>query len=217
MRDSFVIMTEHADIIEDLTDEQAGIVFKALMASQLDKETEVNDQAARIVFKAILAQVNRSHALYDKRVASGKQGAEKRWNDSKQMASYSKPMANDSKPMASDSKPCKCVPESVLKETLPKGSVKKSGFQPPTLQEVTDYVSEKGYNISPERFVDFYESKGWMIGKNKMKDWKAAVKNWSRSQRQEKTTEGRQEKNRFNNFPQRKYDFDELEKRLLRG
>lgn len=52
-------------------------------------------------------------------------------------------------------------------------------FTPPTISEVSDYCKEKGYSINAERFVDFYASKGWMVGKNKMKDWKAAVRGWS--------------------------------------
>lgn len=55
---------------------------------------------------------------------------------------------------------------------------KRTAFVPPTLEEVSAYVSEKGYSVDAERFIDFYTSKGWMIGKNKMKDWKAAVRNW---------------------------------------
>jgi predicted phage replisome organizer len=50
----------------------------------------------------------------------------------------------------------------------------------PTLQEVTDYCSERKNSVDPQRFIDFYSSKGWMIGKNKMKDWKAAVRTWEK-------------------------------------
>ena len=59
---------------------------------------------------------------------------------------------------------------------------KRSVFTPPTLEEVKDYVSEKGYSIDPVKFWNFYESKGWMVGKNKMKKWKAAVANWASSE-----------------------------------
>ena len=71
-------------------------------------------------------------------------------------------------------------------------------FTPPTNTEVREYSQEHGYQIDVERFIDFYESKGWMVGKNKMKDWKAAVRNWSRSQKGSK----------FNNFEQRTEEFD---------
>ena len=51
-------------------------------------------------------------------------------------------------------------------------------FNPPTVEEVREYCTERGNTVDPEAFIDFYESKGWMIGKNKMKDWKAAVRTW---------------------------------------
>lgn len=53
-------------------------------------------------------------------------------------------------------------------------------FTPPSVAEVSDYISENGYPVDAERFVDFYESKGWVVGKTKMKDWKAAVRTWSK-------------------------------------
>ena len=61
-------------------------------------------------------------------------------------------------------------------ETLLKKKTKH--FKPPTAAEVRAYCAEKGYGIDPDRFVDFYESKGWMVGKNKMKSWRACVRTW---------------------------------------
>lgn len=51
-------------------------------------------------------------------------------------------------------------------------------FIPPTVAEVAAYIAEKHYTVSAQRFVDFYEAKGWLVGKSKMKDWKAAVRSW---------------------------------------
>ena len=53
-------------------------------------------------------------------------------------------------------------------------------FRPPSIEEVRIYISEKGYSVDAEQFVNFYESKGWMIGKNKMKNWHAAVATWQK-------------------------------------
>jgi len=58
-------------------------------------------------------------------------------------------------------------------------------FIPPTLEEVSAYCTERNNGIDPERFIDFYESKGWMVGKNKMKDWKAAVRSWEKRDKKE--------------------------------
>ena len=51
-------------------------------------------------------------------------------------------------------------------------------FTPPSLDDVTQYCHERNNQVDPESFIDFYTSKNWMVGKNKMKDWKAAVRNW---------------------------------------
>ena len=56
-------------------------------------------------------------------------------------------------------------------------------FTPPTIQEVMDYCKERGNNVDPERFVDFYSSKGWKVGNQPMKDWKAAVRTWEKSEK----------------------------------
>lgn len=61
-------------------------------------------------------------------------------------------------------------------------------FTPPTVDEVKAYCDERGNSVDPERFVDFYASKGWMVGKTKMKDWKATVRNWERSEKAKTTT-----------------------------
>ena len=53
-------------------------------------------------------------------------------------------------------------------------------FVPPTVDEVKAYCIERGNTIDPESFIDFYESKGWMVGKNKMQDWKAAIRTWEK-------------------------------------
>ena len=55
---------------------------------------------------------------------------------------------------------------------------KRKRFVPPTIEEIEAYGNETKYKIDAERFIAHYESNGWMVGKNKMKDWKGAVRNW---------------------------------------
>ncbi|MEA4894098.1 MAG: hypothetical protein VB064_02420 [Oscillospiraceae bacterium] len=59
---------------------------------------------------------------------------------------------------------------------------KANRFAPPTLEEVTAYCKERSNGIDGQHFIDFYTAKNWMIGKNKMKDWKAAVRTWERKE-----------------------------------
>ena len=60
----------------------------------------------------------------------------------------------------------------------------KGRFTPPTLTEVIEQCNFSGANIDPQGFIDFYESKGWMIGKNKMKCWKSAIRTWARKDKE---------------------------------
>ena len=71
-----------------------------------------------------------------------------------------------------------------------KNTNNNSRFKPPTVEEVRQYCIERKNNVDPERFVNYYTSNGWQVGKHKMKDWKAAVRTW--------------EKNNFNSAPVKK-------------
>ena len=64
------------------------------------------------------------------------------------------------------------------KDRLEDGNRKR--FSPPTLDEVIAYKSETNSNVDPQKFVDYYESKGWKVGNAPMKNWQAAFRNWGR-------------------------------------
>ena len=57
-------------------------------------------------------------------------------------------------------------------------------FTPPTVEEVRTECTAKGYTVNPEAFVDYYTSNGWKVGKNPMKDWKAALRTWQRKEQE---------------------------------
>ena len=60
---------------------------------------------------------------------------------------------------------------------------KTNPFKPPTLQEVEEYCKNRNSIVDPNRFFDFYTSNGWKVGRNSMKDWRAAVRSWERSEK----------------------------------
>lgn len=93
---------------------------------------------------------------------------------------------------------------------IEKEKEKRRRFVPPTIHEVNDYCRERKNNINAEAFIDYYESNGWMVGRNKMKDWKACVRSWEKKDFNRK-------KESQKSFPQRDYDYDELERRLING
>lgn len=69
------------------------------------------------------------------------------------------------------------VGEVIEEEASPPARSKR--FVPPTVEEVAEYCFDRYNNVDPQRFVDYYTSNGWMVGRNKMKDWKAAVRTWA--------------------------------------
>jgi hypothetical protein len=81
--------------------------------------------------------------------------------------------------------------DSIGKDSIGKDSIgeiqegdkpqKRKRFIPPTLEEVQAYCNERNNNVDPQHFIDYYTSNGWQVGKNKMKDWKAAVRTWERN------------------------------------
>ena len=66
-------------------------------------------------------------------------------------------------------------------------------FTAPTIEDVKAYCKERGNRVDPERFIDYYTSNGWKVGKNPMKDWKAAVRTWERSEPKQGRMSARQQ------------------------
>jgi len=60
-------------------------------------------------------------------------------------------------------------------------------FVPPTVDQVSEYVRARGSPVDAQQFVDFYASKGWMVGKSKMKDWQASVRTWEKRESENST------------------------------
>jgi hypothetical protein len=70
----------------------------------------------------------------------------------------------------------------------PKKNLKPKVFVPPDLAEVVEYCKQRDKGVDPEQWFDFYTAKDWYIGKNKMKDWKAAVRTWEKGRDRQQTT-----------------------------
>lgn len=109
----------------------------------------------------------------------------------------------------------KCI-HSIDKNSIDKNSIKErttKKFSKPTLEEINQYCIERKNGMNAEAFYDFYESKDWYVGKNKMKDWKACVRTW---ERREETSKGDKQQTKFKSFAQREEErFERLKKELL--
>ena len=206
IRDSMVFYRSFAEGIEDLSEEDQLKAFWNLIHYGLDGKEPEDSGPARAVFRMARPQIDANNVRYQNGTRGGRRKTELEPNGN-QSGTEPEPNPNQT---GTKPEPNVYVNENDLKENTLKG-VKEKRVAPPTLEEITAYCQEKGYSVDAERFVDFYASKGWMIGKNRMKDWRAAVRNWARGKRQGVTTEppqrqGRTTKgNRFNQFEQREY------------
>ncbi len=117
-----------------------------------------------------------------KGISSEKKGIS---SEEKGISSEEKGISSEETPISSDR-----IEENrkEIKENSTKVESKKVGnvrFLPPSLDEVKKYILEKGFSVDAENFVNFYESKGWFVGKNKMKNWKAAVATWEKREKEQ--------------------------------
>ena len=87
-----------------------------------------------------------------------------------------------------------------INKVLSNSIVGKSRFTPPTLNEVTEYCNERNNGIDPEYFIDFYTTKDWKVGKNKMKDWKAAIRTWEHRNGNKRKVQKETKVDKFDNY-----------------
>lgn len=105
---------------------------------------------------------------------------------------------NSSNSKISDNKEKENIYETIVSPIFSKDS-KKKRFEKPTLEEVEAYIREQGYDIDPHTFFDYYEACGWTVGKNKpMKDWKASIRYWVSSRKQNSYSKPAEEEHQFN-------------------
>lgn len=112
------------------------------------------------------------------------------------------------------------VKESKVKQSKVNNSIcadkpHRTRFVKPTVEEIALYCQERGNNINAEHFFDYYESKGWTVGKQPMKDWKAAVRNWERNGYS--ATCSKNEQVGKGNYDQRQYNDELLDSFVNRG
>lgn len=100
------------------------------------------------------------------------------------------------------------IDKDIEKEEKPK----RERFVKPTLEEVKTYISDNKYNVNADNWYNYYESNGWKVGKNNMKNWKACIAQWNSRNKENKTNT---KTDKFTGYSQRTYDFDELEKKLV--
>lgn len=213
MRDSFVFYRGFWEGLKRLPDQEKLEALIAIIEYGLDGTEPEQDGVAAAMFYMAKPQIDANNKRYQNGLKGGRSSLTKAEPNDNQPETKAEPNDNQTitthEPNVNDNDNV-----NVYKKKDTNVSKEKAlRFLPPTLEDVKSYCLDKGYTVDAERFIDFYESKGWYVGKNKMKDWKATVRNWARSQRQESTAksdEKSKSSNRFNNFNQRQNNYDEL-------
>ena len=172
MRDSFVFYRSFYEAIKDLPPNEQVNAFHAIADYAFSGIEPSGNGIDKTVFLLTKPQIDANNRRYENGINGGRPKTKSEPNNNLDKTK-SEPNVNVN------------VNDNDKKESKKK---KATHFVPPTLEELKAYCIENGlHNVDGERFIDFYESKGWMVGKTKMKSWKASARNWNRSQRQELT------------------------------
>lgn len=169
--------------LEKLSDQEIGRLVRALLEYGETGETEELAGRESIAFDFIADDINRAKAAYEERCAKNQRNIEKRYARQDDTTVYDGIRTNTTvyETYQTKTKTKDKTKDKIKDISLPPNSVSDicaARFTPPTVDDVATYVNEKGYHVNADRFVSFYQQKGWMVGKNHMKDWKAAVRNW---------------------------------------
>ena len=168
------IFTDFLDVVEPLDDEECGRLFKAMLGYSLDGREPQLTGNERFLWVVARQHMDREAEVYEKKVKHLKRGnvpvTEKKGSVSEQDKDKEKDNDKDKdkdKYIYMGGQP----PEA----PAPKAHIY---IQPPSLEEIRSYCQERGNQVDPEYFYHYYQSNGWRVGKNPMRDWKAAVCAW---------------------------------------
>ena len=188
-RDSFIMYTSFYEPVKDFSDEQLGQLFRAIFANRREEESEchLTDAAVKIAFRFIANQFAVDDSKYEKTYAQRIKAAEASVNARKRSLTSVNLNENVNE---NDNVNVNVIKEKdkekvAVAPLAPKSSSIKR-FIKPTLLELQQYCQEARLNINCDAFLDYYEANGWKVGRDSMKDWRAAARNWARRQVPEK-------------------------------
>ena len=167
---SFLLHIDSLDILDDLSNGQAGVLFKAIKAYQHEEDFPL-DSIVKIAFSPFKNQFLRDDEKYTKTcerraIAGSKGGKQKVANASKCKQELANVADNKNK-------------NKNKTKNKSDNEITIGRFSPPSDIETVSYFESKGSNnVEAEKFWNFYDSKNWFVGKNKMKKWQSAANGW---------------------------------------
>ena len=219
---SFVLYTDYLEQIEMLSREQRGDLITAIFYHVSGMEIPELDGMTNMAFSFIRSRLDRDGEKYqsivEKRREAGKKGGRPSKpngieDKAKKANGFSEKQTEAKKP---DNDNVNDNDSDIKKKDSKESKEKAPRFIPPTRGEIATYCEENNLDVDADCFLDYYTSNGWKVGKNKMKDWKATLRNWSRKERQDNGRAAESSKSKFRNFEERDYDMGSLTRELLR-
>ena len=168
----FFCQDEYLAKTTKLTDEEVGRLFRALMKYHANGEIVDLDVRESIAFDFIREDIDKAEEAYANKCRQASENRRKGLNQNS---------TNDNARQRQSTSVNETDHNNINKNNDNKKEINKRNntrVTPPTLEEVTEYCRSRNNGVDPQRFIDFYASKGWMVGKNPMKDWKACVRTW---------------------------------------
>ena len=181
------VFSDFVETTEELSDAELGRLFRAMMHYAFRSEESTISGNERFLWKKTKKDIDLQLCKYNKQIASLEHANSynpKHNGNPLETHSISNgvPMESQSKSIGNPKSEKGEEKESTKEKESPKrDNIKYKQFIPPSIEDVREYCIQHGYKIDIERFVDYYTSNGWMVGRNKMKDWKAAVRTWVRN------------------------------------
>ena len=207
MNEAFTFYGSFLDAIKELEDADRLAVYDAICTYGITGEVPELSGVPSMAFKLMRPIID---ANLSKRAAGKKGGESTGEADAKQTAS--KPQAEAKQPASNKTEQNKTEQNKTKK--------REGRFAPPSVDEVAEYVRERGSQVDPEAFVDFYASKGWKVGSQPMKDWRAAVRTWEKRTDKPQAPPGIGRPMRQTYVPfdheRKDNDYDSLQKELAR-
>lgn len=181
------VYKDFISIAEALDNGQRGKLFLAILQYANGQEPTGLSGAEYIAFLTIKAQIDRDQSEYASKSEKNRENGRKGGRPKKANGLEENRTVILKTQKSQDKEKDKDEEEEKDKELAPKPPKPKTErkFTPPTVEEVAAYCKESGYHIDYVRFVSYYTSNGWKVGKNPMKDWQAAVRTWASKDKQE--------------------------------
>lgn len=174
------LYARYLQTLAPFSDAERGRIMTAMLIYSATGENPAFDGNERFIWPTIQAQIDRDVAAYQEKCSKNRANGAKGGRAPKNQMVIPETERFLEKPKKANTNTKTNTNRNTKSNNVGTDTPStRSRFSPPTVKEVRAYCAEKGYTLDADRFVDYYTSNGWKVGKNPMKDWKAAVRTWN--------------------------------------